>query len=255
MGWLGKVVGGTLGFALGGPIGAIAGAAFGHTFDKKEAAYLSGEGFQQQGRLSTGEETQMTFFVAAFSMLAKIAKADGHVSDREIASIEEFMSRDLNLDPTSRATAISIFRQALNSKDHFNAFAVQFYNVFRTQPQILELMMDILFRVSSADGQISSEEEILLLSAARTFNFNDSVYDNLKSRYVKVKNRYYAVLQLDESASNEEIKKQYRKLVVEYHPDKIEAKGLPEEFVQFASDKFKEIQEAYDTIKKERGIS
>ncbi|WP_291465837.1 DnaJ domain-containing protein [Desulfobacula sp.] len=61
-------------------------------------------------------------------------------------------------------------------------------------------------------------------------------------------------MKCDETSSNEEIKKQYRKLVSEYHPDKIEAKGLPEEFIKFANDKFKEIQEAYDTIKKERGI-
>jgi DnaJ like chaperone protein len=69
-----------------------------------------------------------------------------------------------------------------------------------------------------------------------------------------VTNKYYAVLKCDESASNEEIKKQYRSLVREYHPDKIEAKGLPEEFIKFANDKFKEIQEAYEHIKIERGL-
>jgi DnaJ like chaperone protein len=62
------------------------------------------------------------------------------------------------------------------------------------------------------------------------------------------------VLNCDENSSNEEIKKQYRKLAIEYHPDKIESKGLPEEFVKFATDKFKEIQEAYDAVKKERGF-
>ena len=56
----------------------------------------------------------------------------------------------------------------------------------------------------------------------------------------------------DETATNQEIKKQYRKLVSEYHPDKIEAKGLPEEFIKFANDKFREIQEAYDVVKKEK---
>ena len=92
MGWLGKVVGGTIGFALGGPIGAVAGAAFGHSFDRKEALYLAQEHSQHQ-RLSTDEESQLTFFVAAFSMLAKIAKVDGSVSDKEIASIEGFMTQ------------------------------------------------------------------------------------------------------------------------------------------------------------------
>ena len=252
MGWLGKVVGGTIGFALGGPIGAVAGAAFGHTFDKKEALYLS-EGRSQQ-RLSTDEESQMTFFVAAFSMLAKIAKADGKVSEKEIASIEGFMSQDLNLNPESRNSAVNIFRQALNSNESFEAFAFQFYAAFRSQPRIIELMMDVLLRVSAADGAISNKEEYLLLSAARTFNLSDTDYARLKSRYVKAVNRFYSVLKIDETATNEEIKRQYRTMVSEYHPDKVEAKGLPDEFIQLANDKFREIQEAYEAIRKERGI-
>jgi DnaJ like chaperone protein len=253
MGWLGKMVGGTIGFALGGPIGAVAGAAFGHTFDKKETIYLSEQ--QPHERLSTDEEAQLTFFVAAFSMLAKIAKADGAVSEKEIASIEEFMTRDLNLNAESRNSAVNIFRQALNSNDRFDAFAVQFHTAFRNQPRIIELMMDILLRVSAADGTISDREEVLLKTAARTFNFSDNDYARLKSRYVKEVNRFYAVLDCKETATNEELKKQYRKMVSDYHPDKIEAKGLPEEFVKFANDKFREIQEAYDAIKKERGLA
>ena len=257
MGWLGKVVGGTIGFAIGGPIGAIAGAAFGHTLDKKEERYLSskriGPGLGS-GRLSNNEEAQLTFFIAAFSMLAKITKADGRISEIEISSVEEFMQRDLNLDAESKNTARNIFREAVNSQDHFDAFAIQFYSVFRNQPRLIELMMDVLLRVSAADGDISSEEEILLLSAARIFNISDSAYSNFKKRYIKETNKYYAALNCDEQASDQDIKKQYRKLVREYHPDKIESKGLPEEFVKFANDKFIKIQEAYDYIKKERGI-
>ena len=253
MGWLGKVIGGTIGFALGGPIGAVAGAAFGHTFDIKEEAYLS-ESEHQPQQLSRDEESQMTFFVAAFSMLAKIAKADGRVSEEEIASVDEFMVRDLNLDARSRATAIAIFRQALNSPEQFDAFARQFHRHFHAQPRIIELMMDILLRVSTADGQIKPEEDQLLMTAARIFNLSDPVYTRLKSRYVKEVNRYYAVLNLDESATNDEVKKQYRKLANEFHPDKIASKGLPEEFITFANDKFRDIQEAYNAIRKERGF-
>ena len=256
MGWLGKVVGGTIGFALGGPIGAVAGAAFGHTFDKKEAIYLSNQDSQQysQPGLSTDEQSQLTFFVAAFSMLAKMAKADGLVSEKEIASIEGFMTHDLNLNQESRSSAINIFRQALNSNESFEAFAFQFYGAFRSQPRIIELMMDVLLRVSTADGAIGKGEEVLLASAARIFNFSDTDYARLKSRYVKEVNRFYAVLKIDDTASNEEVKKQYRKMVSDYHPDKIESKGLPDEFINLANDKFKEIQEAYEAIKKERGM-
>ncbi len=256
MSWLGKMVGGTIGFALGGPIGAVAGAAFGHTFvDKKEDAYLSSRpGIGQQSNLNNTEQAQLIFFTAAFSMLAKMSKADGQVTQKEIETVERFMEHDLQLDFNSRQTAQNIFRQAVSSADNFDAFAMQFYSVFKTQPHIIELMMDVLLRVSSADGSISASEEVLLTSAARIFNVSDTDFARLKSRYVTAANPYYSVLKCDETATNEEIKKQYRKLVNEYHPDKIESKGLPEEFVKFANDKFVEIQDAYDRIRKERGL-
>ena len=260
MSWLGKMIGGTIGFAIGGPIGAVAGAAFGHTFvDKKEDAYLAsriggGSGSRTESTLSSNEEAQLVFFTAAFSMLAKVSKADGRITDPEISIVENFMIRDLQLDAAGQQTAINIFRQAVNSSESFDAFAVQFYTVFNAQPNILELMLDVLLRVSTADGNISEEEEALLLTAARIFRYSDADYNRLKSKYVQPANKYYAVLKCDPGASNAEIKKQYRKLVTEYHPDKIEAKGLPEEFIKFANDKFKEIQEAYDAIKKERGL-
>ncbi len=258
MSWFGKMVGGTIGFAIGGPIGAIAGAAFGHTFvDKKEQAYLSSRpGIRMDSRetLSSNEQAQLVFFTAAFSMLAKICKIDGHISDREINAVNMFMKQDLQLDLTSQKTAQNIFRQAVNSNESFDAFAMQFYSIFRTQPNIIELMIDVLLRVSSADGAISNDEETMLLSATRIFNYSNSDYESLKSKYVKKTNKFYAILKCDENSSNEEIKKQYRKLVNEYHPDKIESKGLPEEFIKFANDKFKEIQKAYDTVKQERGL-
>ena len=249
------MIGGTIGFALGGPLGAIAGAAFGHAFvDKKEDLYLSSRPGSQQETLSSNEEAQLVFFTAVFSMLAKLCKADGRVSENEISAVETFMKKDLHLDQNSQSTAVNIFKQALNSPESFEGFALQFYSTFRTQPNLIDLMMDILLRVSTADGKITDKEEAILVSAARIFNYSDSDYDRFKSRYVKKANKYYAVLKCDETASDEEIKKQYRKLATEYHPDKIEAKGLPEEFIKFANDKFSEIQEAYDAIKKERGL-
>ncbi len=259
MSWLGKMIGGTIGFALGGPLGAVAGAAFGHAFvDKKEDLYLrsipGGQQLGGQGGLSPNEQAQLIFFTAAFSMLAKLCKVDGQVSQKEVQAIETFMRRDLQLDGNSQETAKNIFRQALHSPEPFEAFARQFSLVFRSQPNIMELMVDVLLRVSNADGAMSQNEEAIILSAARIFNYSDTDYARLKSKYVKTPNKYYAILKCDETASNEEIKKKYRTLVTEYHPDKIEAKGLPEEFIKFANDKFKEIQEAYDQIKRERGI-
>lgn len=247
MGWLGKIVGGTLGFALGGPLGAIAGAALGHTFDATDNQY-------PRARLSYHEEAQMTFFVATFSMLAKVAHADGRISPEEIQAVEDFMANELNLTPESKRFAVEIFETAINSPMAFQDFAGQFYHQFHNQPRLLDLMIDVLLRLSVADGALSDSEEKLISSAARTFRFSEQKYNELKARYAPDFEKYYAILGIHSRASDDEIKRQYRKLVKEYHPDKIASKGLPEEFNKFANDKFREIQDAYDTIRQQRGI-
>jgi len=250
MTWMGKIVGGAIGFALGGPLGAIAGATFGHAFDVSENKYLSGE----ETMLSSSEESQLAFFVAAFSMLAKLSKIDGRISEEEIDSIHRFMVNDLKLDVKSQNVAIRIFNAALQSPESFHGFALQFYNQFQGRPQILEFMIDILLRVSVADGRMNRSEENLILEAVRIFRFSQDAFSKLKSKYVDDSEKYYAILGCSKSDPDEQIKKQYRKLVFEYHPDKISSKGLPEEFVKFANDKFREIQEAYDAVRKERGL-
>ena len=250
MSWLGKMVGGTIGFALAGPLGAIAGAAFGHAFDTTAENNLS----EKRPTLSNGETTQLTFFVAAFSMLAKLVKADGHIEKVEIDTIERFMVEDLNLDPESRGYARNIFQTALHSHETFEQFAAQFYQQFQYKPQFLELLIDILLRVAVADGGLNENEERIIYSAVRIFNFSEAKYQTFRSKYVSDVEKYYAVLGCSSKDSDDRIKQQYRKLAQDYHPDKIVSKGLPEEFVKFATDKFREIQHAYDTIKQERRI-
>jgi DnaJ like chaperone protein len=250
MGIIGKIVGGTIGFALGGPLGAVAGAVFGHAFDTEEFAQQS----YQPSRLSVLEESQLAFFVGTFSMLAKLARADGLVKREEIDAVETFALRDLRLDPASREVAFNIFRAALDSPATFEDFAVQFYGHFRGQPQMIEMMIDILLRVAVSDGALHLAEETLILSAARTFRFSQARLDQLKSKYAASSDQYYHVLGCHRGDSEEEIKRHYRHLVQTYHPDKIAGRGLPDEFTQLAQDKFREIQEAYEIIKKERGI-
>mgnify|MGYP000255787237 CR=1 FL=1 len=251
MSWLGKMVGGTIGFALGGPLGAIAGAAFGHMFDGEASQRQLPEarGLSQEG------QSQMTFFVAAFSMLAKIARVDGRVTDAEIDSIRSFMTRDLNLNAESQKMAEKIFNTALQAPQTFSEFAHQFQRQFHDRPELLELMVDILIRVSVADGALDESEEDLILQAVKIFRIPEEDYTKMKSRYVSVTNQYYAVLGCNPNDADETIKKQYRKLVRDFHPDTIAAKGLPDDFIKFANDKFREIQEAYEEIKKERRLS
>ena len=197
----------------------------------------------------------MTFFVAAFSMLAKLVQVDGRISEEEIASIERFMREDLRLSPASRRVAIDIFNTAKTSPHAFDDFAFQFYGAFQQRPEILEFMIDILMRVAMADRDFSAGEEALIQRAAQIFHLSEPGYQNLRSRHVQTDDRFYRALGVTAEASDDEIKHRYRALVKEFHPDRIASKGLPEEFTDFAEKKFREIQEAYEAIKKERGIA
>lgn len=223
-------------------------------------------------RMNQNQRHQMTFFVGAFSMLAKIAAADGHVSDKERRKVEEFMDRDLNLDAATKQSAFRIFDTAVNSKETFYQFANQFYREFRYQPQMFELMVDMMIRVAAEDGGgISTEEETLIIDGVHIFRLDDSVYARLKAKYTggsydgsesrhgaysgfSSSGAAYSVLGCTASDSDDKVKRAYRKLVNEYHPDKIAAKGLPDEFNKVAQQKFIEIQNAWDQIKKERGL-
>jgi DnaJ like chaperone protein len=252
MGFIGKLLGGTIGFALYGPLGALAGAVFGHTFDHssdRPSLFDAGLG---QGR---EVRAQLTFFVGTFSMLAKLARSDGRITPQEVDAIERFMAADLALDPESRRAARGIFNKAVDSSDTFQDYAAQFYEQFQGEPHLLEMMIDIMLKVSVSDGKISDVEESLILSAVRMFRLSDETYQKIRSRYQgDTLDKYYSALNASKDDSDEKIKQQYRKLVSEFHPDKIASKGLPDAFIQFANDKFREIQDAYEKIKAQRGM-
>ena len=267
MSWFGKILGGTIGFFLGGPLGMIAGAVFGHMIDKSNDLQ-NGEGSGEQGYsrrfgdsdryyfFNTGyNRSQMVFFVGAFSMLAKLASADGQVSEGARRKVNEFMVNDLHLSGQSYQYAQSIFEQALNQNSTFENLADQFYENFRGTPQILNLMVDIFYRVAMVDGRVSANEERLIDYAVRVFRIPESIHDSIRRNHnVKGASKAYATLGLTESATEAEIKKAYRKLILEYHPDTIAAKGMADEFKEYATKRFREVQEAYESICKERNI-
>ena len=166
------------------------------------------------------------------------------------------MVEDLGLEFDKRQFAYQVFNTALNSPQRFEEFGLQFYQQFSAQPQILELMIDILLRVAVSDGDLNPKEAALIHTAAQIFRFSEQRYEALKSRYVATGLRkYYEILKSKPKDSDDTIKSRYRQLVREYHPDKIAAKGLPEEFTKLATDKFREIQEAYEAVKEAWGIS
>ena len=249
MSWLGKAIGGSLGFFIGGPIGAILGAVIGHQFDKNGENFNFG---QQAQSFTSNERNQAVFFVSTFSMLAKMARADGKVTREEINVVDEFIKNQLHFDNDARDMAIKIFNVAKVSNESFDGFAQQFYGLFRNDRQMLVNMIELLTHLALSDGVLHPSEEQMLHRAAIIFNIDSAEFERIKSIFVQDKKKYYAILGVNETDSDDEIKKKYRQLVKEYHPDAVISRGMPEEFAKYAAEKFREIQQAYDEIMKER---
>ena len=275
----GKVIGGILGSMLGGPFGAVLGVAIGHTFDhdknkQKDREYQYRQTAGQQGHSFGLGQAQMTFFVATFSMLGKMANADGHISDTERRTVQFFMSQDLRLSAQDQDFAMRIFDTAAVSNESFEKFAEQFYQSFYGDTQMIEMMMDILVRVAMADGVLTDQENQFIAKAAMCMRYPAGNVEYLKTKYGYQQRSQqsgysssssarsdagslaaaYSILGCSSSDSDEDIKAKYKKLIKEYHPDVIASKGLPEEFMKFATEKFDQIQKAYEAIKKARGL-
>jgi len=266
------IIGGVIGFVLGwmsgipfmGIIGAVIGSSIGKSFSyysgqtgragqssrfRGTAGFGGGTAGQAQSQLSS-----RVFFSSLFSMLGKLSLADGRISDQEKQTIFQFMRQDLRLDAVSQQAAMEIFNAAARSGDSFESYARQFYQAFSGNAQFIEMLLDILLRVAAADGSIHPEEEKMILQAVNVFGYSRTSYDRLKSRYVQGSSAAYGILGCESSDPDDVIRKAYRKKAAEFHPDRIAAKGLPEEFTQFANDRFREIQEAWESIRKERNL-
>lgn len=252
MAWFGKLVGGSIGLLFGGPLGMIAGIAFGHMVDKAGSTAQS-----QQAYASPLEQRQMLFFVGAFSMLAKIASVDGAISASERGRVLSFIRHDLGLSAQQEELALRIFDTAAASEESFDRLAIQCAQTFRFEPNILETLITIFVQVAAADGVVTLAEEALITRAAQIFGIPASAVGNLFARYRAKDDPYekaYSILGVESSATDEEIKAAYRRLSRQFHPDTLAAKGLGEEFNAHATAKFREIQQAWETIKKARAI-
>ena len=254
MGWFGKLTLGTLGLIFGGPLGAVAGAALGHLLiDKSGDLVNQAIGPEQSLQFEPAERTQAAYFISLFSILGKLSKIDGVVSREEIAVVQNFIN-NLPIADSEKQFARQVFNEAKDSRYTIDDFAIQLYQAARNQPTLLLSFLDLLFKIAAADGTLHPAEETALKSVKDIFKISDAQFENIKAIYFKDIDKYYKILNVTPESSNQEIKSSYKKLVKDFHPDKIVSKGLPEEFVDFAANRFREIQESYEKIKRERGF-
>jgi DnaJ like chaperone protein len=263
MSWLGKLVGGAFGFMLGGPLGAIFGASVGHQFIDGMAGESSNPGDQQR--------VQMAFFTATFAVMGHVAKADGRVSNEEIGLAKRVMD-NMELNPELREAAIQLFQQGKQADFPLAAVLRQFRVECHRRTHLVRMFVEIQIQAAFADGVYDAKEEKLLLEICAQLGVSRFEYQVIKGQ-VQAQHRFqqsgeqfppksglskledaYAVLGIPAAAADADVKKAYRRLMSQHHPDKLVAKGLPEEMMQMAKQKTQQIRKAYETIRETRGF-
>jgi DnaJ like chaperone protein len=259
MSWWGKVVGGTFGFMMGGPLGALLGASLGNYFDGGL------DGIRLDSSLGPGatERVQSVFFTATFAVMGYIAKADGKVSQAEIAMVERVMGQ-MRLSQQQRNVAKNLFNEG--NKDGFPVHEVlaQFKRESFRRRNLVQMFLEIIVATAFADGRLDEREQSMLESIAKDLGYTQQRFNELLTRMTgqthfidqaSIEDKLLAAYELlgaQPNASLEELKKTYRKQMNQHHPDKLVAKGLPEEMIDIATQKTQDIKAAYELIKSQR---
>lgn len=271
MSWWGKIAGGVFGFMVGGPLGAVLGAALGHAFDRGVTGI-------EGPRIGHRERVQVAFFRATFSVMGHVAKADGRVSEHEIGVAEGVM-RQMHLNQAQRREAMQRFNEGKAPDFDLDGVLREFRRDCRRRSTLVQMFMEIQLQAAYADGQMEGPEERVLLHVCHVLGVPEERFRMLE-RMMRGEHRSqrsrrgagghghgratgrggmsiddaYAILGVSSEAGNDDIKKAYRKLMSEHHPDKLLAKGLPDEMVEVAKTKSQDIGRAYERIKEARGI-
>ncbi len=284
---LGKILGAFFGFLFGGPFGAAFGLFVGHQFDK--ARRLSQAGFKTSafGGGPSQTERQEEFFKAAFAVMGHVAKAKGQVTKEEIQLASTMMDR-MSLHGELRRSAQDAFREGKSSDFPLETVLERVRISAGGRFDLMQFFLELQISAAFADGEVHPSERNVLHRIARGLGFSsEQLEQRLRMQEAAFRFQHggfggqnagggysggshssgwqqasqasqlsdaYKVLGIDESADSKIVKRAYRKLMNEHHPDKLMAKGLPPEMMNVAKEKSQEIQNAYDLIKKVKGF-
>ena len=263
--WWGKLVGALLGLLKGGLVGAVVGAVLGHMVDR----FLA-------GIVGVGA-TQKAFFEALFACLGHLSKADGRVTETEIRMVESLMQQ-MQITGEQRQQAIRLFKSGKQPDFDLEARLQPFVHHSAVRQDLRQMFMEIMVEAAYTNGKVSQAEHAVLERIARALRIPGQLFlAMLQARGAATGSGWraaaggagagrrpvqagasleqaYAQLGLTRTASDAEIKRAYRKLVSQYHPDKLVSRGLPEEMMEVAKNRVRDINTAYDQIKAARGL-
>jgi len=256
--WWGKIIGAVIGLLRGGVVGAIIGALLGHMVDR----FLA-------GIIGVGKARE-TFFQALFSALGHLSKADGQVTEAEIRMAENLMQR-MRITGEDRQRAIRFFNQGKQPGFDLKSALAGFVRHSATRGDLRQMFMEIIAEAAISTGPVSAAENAVLIAVARELGIPAQLLAAiLQARQsgagassgrrpgsvptAGTLDQAYAHLGLSKGAGDAEVKKAYRKLVSQYHPDKLVSRGLPSEMMELAKTRVREVNIAYEQIKQARGF-
>ena len=233
----GSLIGGMIGFSLGGPFGMLLGSLVGGKISRARS----------QSGLGSFANPQQVFALSLIVLSAKLSKADGQVSREELIAVKDKLKiPEKELDQVGK-----IFNKAKEESTGYEPYATQIAQVYRGNLNVLEEVINILFYIAEADGNISKSELNMIENIARIFGLNEKQFNSIKeSRKSSEKLNPYIVLESSPDDNIENIRKKYIKLSKEHHPDLLISKGVPEEVIEESKKKMRAINSAWDQIQK-----
>ncbi|HNR42960.1 MAG TPA: TerB family tellurite resistance protein [Bacteroidales bacterium] len=241
MGRFAKWIGGGLGFVMGGPIGALLGFLVGSMVDSTVSGQVTYT--QPQRQTARGD-----FSVSLLVLIAAMMKADGKVVKAELDFVKQFFLRQFG--PESAREALRMLRDILKQDIPVRDVCLQINRNMDYSSRLQ--LIHLLFNISVSDAAVHPVELEAIERMSGYLGISGSDFKSIKNMFVPETDSAYKILEIDPGATDDEIKKAFRKMAMKYHPDKVSHLG--EEFKKVAEEKFKKVNEAYERIKKERNI-
>ena len=232
----GSLIGGMIGFSLGGPFGMLLGSLIGGKISRAKGSINN-----------SFAQPQQIFALSLIVLSAKLSKADGQVSKEELIAVKDKLKIPENeIDQVGK-----IFNKAKNESTGYKPYAEQIGQIYKGNLNVLEEVINILFYIAEADGNISQAELVMIEDIARIFGLNEIQFNSLKeSRKSSDKLNPYIVLESNPDDSLTKIRKRYIKLSKEHHPDLLLSKGVPPEVIEESKKKMRSINSAWDQVQK-----